>query len=287
MSLSVEQRLGRLQQVILALLWGEDMYGLEIQRGVMVYGYEVTSGQLYPALRRLEENRLISSHIRAKVGASRKYYRITETGKQCLIENVLDQVKIIEILAAKRLSGIILESGLLGVEEGDTIVEFSDLRFGEVTLALSRRLGSHGRYVIVAEDDREAKLLEKWAAAEEIEGVRVAQARGKSVDIGGGSVDMALILFKLHLDDSAWILSEAKRIIGYEGRIVVFDVLDSGGDFRSDLYGNVLPKHSKMGVKRDELYEAVAENGLTVKSEMIQKGLLFIVLKKIGAPRRL
>jgi len=280
MSLPVEQRLGRLQEVILALLWGEDMYGLEIQRGVTVYGYEVTSGQLYPALRRLEESRYISSYAQAKVGADRKYYRLTETGKRSLIENVLDQVKIIEILAAKRLSGIILESGLLEVEEGGSVAEFSDLRFKEVTLALSRRLGSRGRYFIVAEDEREAGLLERWAAAEEISGARVARARGKAVDIGSGSVDLVLILFKLHLDDSAWILSEAKRIIGEGGRIAVFDILDSGGDFRSDLYGSVLPRHSKMGVKRDELYEAIAENGLAVKREIAQKGLIFMVLGK-------
>ena len=262
------------------MLWGEDMYGLEIQRGVTVYGYEVTSGQLYPALRRLEESRYISSYAQAKVGADRKYYRLTETGKRSLIENVLDQVKIIEILAAKRLSGIILESGLLEVEEGGSVAEFSDLRFKEVTLALSRRLGSRGRYFIVAEDEREAGLLERWAAAEEISGARVARARGKAVDIGSGSVDLVLILFKLHLDDSAWILSEAKRIIGEGGRIAVFDILDSGGDFRSDLYGSVLPRHSKMGVKRDELYEAIAENGLAVKREIAQKGLIFMVLGK-------
>jgi hypothetical protein len=222
--------------------------------------------------------------VRAKVGASRKYYSITETGKRSLIENVLDQVKIIEILAAKRLSGIILGSGLLDVDEGGAVAEFSDLRFKEVTLSLSRRLGGRGRYVIVTEDDREAELLEKWAAAEEMVGVRVARAGGKSVDIGSGSVDLALILFKLHLDDSAWILSEAKRIIGEEGRIVVFDMLDSGGDFRSDLYGSVLPRHSKMGVVKDELYEAIAGNGLVIQREMIQKGLIFVVLGK-AAPR--
>ncbi len=272
--------MGRLQEVILALLWGEDMYGLEIQRGVTVYGYEATSGQLYPALKRLEESSYISSYVQAKVGADRKYYRLTETGKRSLIENVLDQVKIIEILAAKRLSGIILESGLLEVEEGGSVAEFSDLRFKDVTLALSRRLGSRGRYVIVTEDERGAELLGKWVSAEEISGARVALARGKAVDIGSGSVDLALILFKLHLDDSAWILSEAKRIIGDEGRIAILDILDNGGDFRSDLYGSVLPRHSKMGVKRDELYGAIAENGLSVMRETAQKGLIFMLLGK-------
>jgi PadR family transcriptional regulator PadR len=281
MSLVVEQRLGRLQQLILALLWGEDMYGLEIQRGVTIYGYEVTSGQLYPALKRLEENNCVSSFERAGVGANKKYYRITETGKQYLIGNVLDQIKIIEILASKKLSGIIIESGLLEVEEGDTVVEFSDLRFRDITLALSRRLGSHGRYIIVAEDEREAERLEKWVKIEGIDDrARVVRTGDKSVEIEPDSVDLALILFRMHLDDSAWILSEAKRIIGVEGRIAVFDLLDSGNDFRSDLYGSVLPRHSRMGVIMDELHAAIAENGLNIKEERIQKGLIFMFLGK-------
>ena len=262
------------------MLWGEDMYGLEVRRSVTLYGYEVTSGQLYPALRRLEENHCISSFTRASVGATRKYYSITDTGKRSLIENVLDQVKIIEILAVKRLSGIILGSGLLEVEEGNTVVEFADLRFKDVAQALSRRLGSRGGYVIVTEDEREAKLLERWVAAEEIEGVEVAQARSKSIEVGNGSADLALILFKMHLDDSAWILSEAKRIVGGKGKIAVFDILDSGGDFRSDLYGSVLPRHSKMGVSKDEMYEAIVENGLVIEKEITQKGLIFMILGK-------
>jgi PadR family transcriptional regulator PadR len=281
MSLVVEQRLGRLQQLILALLWGEDMYGLEIQRGVTIYGYEVTSGQLYPALKRLEENNCVSSFERAGVGANKKYYRITETGKQYLIGNVLDQIKIIEILASKKLSGIIIESGLLEVEEGGTMVEFSDLRFRDITLALSRRLGSHGRYIIVAEDEREAERLEKWVKIEGIDDrARVVRTGDKSVEIEPDSVDLALILFRMHLDDSAWILSEAKRMIGVEGRIAVFDLLDSGNDFRSDLYGSVLPRHSRMGVIMDELHAVIAENGLNVKEERIQKGLIFMFLGK-------
>jgi PadR family transcriptional regulator PadR len=281
MSLVVEQRLGRLQQLILALLWGEDMYGLEIQRGVTIYGYEVTSGQLYPALKRLEENNCVSSFERAGIGANKKYYRITETGKQYLIGNVLDQIKIIEILASKKLSGIIIESGLLEVEEGDTVVEFSDLRFRDITLALSRRLGSHGRYIIVAEDEREAERLEKWVKIEGIDDrARVVRTGDKSVEIEPDSVDLALILFRMHLDDSAWILSEAKRIIGVEGRIAVFDLLDSGNDFRSDLYGSVLPRHSRMGVIKDELHAAIAENGLKIMEEKIQRGLVFMFLGK-------
>lgn len=281
MSLVVEQRLGRLQQLILALLWGEDMYGLEIQRGVTIYGYEVTSGQLYPALKRLEENNCVSSFERAGVGANKKYYRITETGKQYLIGNVLDQIKIIEILASKKLSSIIIESGLLEVEEGGTMVEFSDLRFRDITLALSRRLGSHGRYIIVAEDEREAERLEKWVKIEGIDDrARVVRTGDKSVEIEPDSVDLALILFRMHLDDSAWILSEAKRMIGVEGRIAVFDLLDSGNDFRSDLYGSVLPRHSRMGVIMDELHAVIAENGLNIKEERIQKGLIFMFLGK-------
>jgi DNA-binding PadR family transcriptional regulator len=279
MSLSFGRRLGRLQQVILALLWDEEMYGLEIQRGVSAYGYRATSGQLYPALQRLEENDCVQASERVGVGASRKYYRITEKGRKSLIENVLDQVKILEILATKRLSKVLIESGLLDVGEGDVVVEFSDLRFTDIESVISDRVGARGRHIIITENQRDSKLLRKWIAVEGIsDRVKIVQAEGRSIEVDDGSADLVLILFRMHLDGSSWILSEARRIISEGGRALIFDLLDRGDDFRSELYGSVLPDHSGMGVKIDELRKQIELNDLEVSEEFTERGLIFMVL---------
>jgi len=279
MSLSFGRRLGRLQQVILALLWDEEMYGLEIQRGVSVYGYRATSGQLYPALQRLEENDCVQASERVGVGASRKYYRITEKGRKSLIENVLDQVKILEILAAKRLSKVLLESGLLDIGEGDVVVEFSDMRFTDIESTISDRVGTRGRHIIITENQRGSKLLREWIAVEGIDDrVKIVQAEGGSIEVDDGSVDLILILFRMHLDGSSWILSEARRVISGGGRVLIFDLLDRGDDFRSELYGSVLPGHSGMGVKIDELRKQIELNDLEVSEEFTERGLIIMVL---------
>jgi DNA-binding PadR family transcriptional regulator len=279
MSLSFGQRLGRLQQVILALLWDEEMYGLEIQRGVSVYGYRATSGQLYPALQRLEENDCVQASERIGVGASRKYYRITEKGRKSLIENVLDQVKILEILAAKRLSKVLIESGQLDVGEGDVVVQFSDLRFTDIESTISDRVGARGCHIIVTGNDRDFRLLREWIAVEVInDRVKIVQAEGGSIEVDDDSVDLVLILFRMHLDGSSWILFEARRIIGEGGRVLIFDLLDRGDDFRSDLYGSVLPDHSGMGVKIDVLRKQIELNDLEVSEEFTERGLIIMVL---------
>ena len=279
MSLSLGRRLGRLQQVILALLWDEEMYGLEIQRGVSVYGYRATSGQLYPALQRLEENDCVRASERVGVGASRKYYRITEKGRKSLIENVLDQVKILEILATKKLSKVLIESGLLDVGEGDVVVEFSDLRFTDIESMISGRVGARGCHVIVTGNDRDSRLLREWFAVEGIsDRVKIVQAEGGSIEVDDGSADLVLILFRMHLDGSSWILSEARRIIGEGGSVLIFDLLDSGDDFRSELYGSVLPDHTGMGVKIDELRKQIELNDLEVSEEFTERGLIIMVL---------
>ena len=266
------------------MLWDEEMYGLEVQKKVSIFGYKVTSGQLYPALRRLEDNGCVSSVERTRVGANRKYYRITETGKEYLIENVLDQIKILEILAAKNMSGVLLESGFISVGEGDAVVEFSDVRFMDVVLSISSKVGDTGSYTIVAGDDRESSLLREWTALEEIDDkVTIVQREGKSVGIDSGSADLALILFRMHLDDSSWMLAEAKRVIADGGRVVIFDLLDREDDFRSDFYGGVLPGHSKMGVRLDELYEMIEENEFRISREVEQKGLLLMTLENPGS----
>ena len=277
----MEHRLGRLQQVILSLLWEEEMYGLEIQRDVCVYGYKVTSGQLYPALKRLEDNQCITSFEATRVGANRKYYSITEKGKVYLMENVLDQIKIIEILAAKKLSKALLESECLTIEEGDTVVGFSDMWFKDVTHHISNSVGSNGSYIIATGDERESSLLSEWINHEGLEDrIKALKTEPNSVQIRPQSVDLVLVLFRMHLEGSSWILSEANKILRDDGRVLIYDLLDIEQDFRSVLYGEILPRHSRMGVKMDEIYGVIERNQFEIIDEATRRGLLLMTLGK-------
>ena len=76
--------------LVLAILAEEDSYGYAIlQRVRELSGGELewTDGMLYPVLHRLERSGLIESRWeQAESGRRRKYYRVTETGREQLAE---------------------------------------------------------------------------------------------------------------------------------------------------------------------------------------------------------
>lgn len=81
-------RKGCLDLAILAILWGERLYGLEILRRLedraMV---EIAEGTLYPILLRLKQEALVeSTWVEADAGHPRKYYKLTRLGRQRLLE---------------------------------------------------------------------------------------------------------------------------------------------------------------------------------------------------------
>jgi len=76
-------RKGSLELAILASLWANPLYGLEILRTLRSRGgMEVAEGTLYPILNRLRIDGLVSSEWQdAGTGHPRKYYTLTETGR--------------------------------------------------------------------------------------------------------------------------------------------------------------------------------------------------------------
>jgi PadR family transcriptional regulator, regulatory protein PadR len=83
---------GTVSLALLAVLGsaGEPMYGYQIAKRLEQEGEGVLSGKqsaLYPVLRNLESGGLLDSFVEPSVsGPPRRYYRITETGREALRE---------------------------------------------------------------------------------------------------------------------------------------------------------------------------------------------------------
>ncbi len=92
--LSADLLRGHTDTIVLSILLKGDSYGYEIYKTIL----EKTEGQyalkeatLYSSYRRLEKEGLIASYWGDETqGARRKYYRITEKGKQQYKQNKLD-----------------------------------------------------------------------------------------------------------------------------------------------------------------------------------------------------
>ena len=79
-------RKGALEMAALASLWKSRLYGLEIIRFLENHSrLALAEGTIYPILNRLKlEGLLTSEWVEAEAGHPRKYYSLTETGRQRL-----------------------------------------------------------------------------------------------------------------------------------------------------------------------------------------------------------
>jgi PadR family transcriptional regulator PadR len=79
---AAQLRKGSLELALLATLWHEPLYGLEILRRLKASGLTVAEGTLYAILNRLRSEALVASEWRdAGSGHPRKYYTLTESGR--------------------------------------------------------------------------------------------------------------------------------------------------------------------------------------------------------------
>lgn len=99
---AAELKRGSIELCLLALLQREEKYGFQILKQLreLSDGFlDLKEGTLYPALRRLEERGLLRSHwVTRDEGIPRKYYRMTDRGREALREAVETWRKLVSSL---------------------------------------------------------------------------------------------------------------------------------------------------------------------------------------------
>lgn len=94
---------GLTDTIILAQLYRSDSYGYQINKTISELSegaLELKEATLYTSFRRLEEQGLISSYWGDEnSGARRRYYSITENGRQAYEENQTDWIKMQEMMS--------------------------------------------------------------------------------------------------------------------------------------------------------------------------------------------
>lgn len=87
--MDIQLKKGMLEVCILASLYNDESYGYKIIGDVSPY-IDISESTLYPILKRLETGGLVTTHSREFNGRLRKYYMITERGKQRIGEFIQD-----------------------------------------------------------------------------------------------------------------------------------------------------------------------------------------------------
>jgi PadR family transcriptional regulator PadR len=82
MVINPQLKRGTLELCVLALVSRGDCYGYELVNRISD-SMHITEGTIYPLLKRLKDNGSISSYIvESQEGPPRKYYRITDVGRE-------------------------------------------------------------------------------------------------------------------------------------------------------------------------------------------------------------
>lgn len=95
-------RKGVLEYCVLALLRDGQRYGFELVRALSeAEGLLVSEGTIYPLLSRLRRDELVStSWQESESGPPRRYYRLTDTGKNALGEFSAEWIRFREAVDA-------------------------------------------------------------------------------------------------------------------------------------------------------------------------------------------
>ncbi len=94
--MDIQMKRGLLDVCVLAAIQGGESYGYQIIKDIKPY-LEISESTLYPILRRLEENRMLSVRSAEHNGRLRKYYSITGLGKERLADFVEEWKEIMAI----------------------------------------------------------------------------------------------------------------------------------------------------------------------------------------------
>ena len=106
MSIRSQLLKGILDGCVLAIIEKETVYGYELSKKLQQVGLrDVSEGTIYPVLLRLQKNKLIIGEMRpSESGPNRKYYTLTDDGKDSLAK-IRNEWQLISVPVGVLLEG--------------------------------------------------------------------------------------------------------------------------------------------------------------------------------------
>ncbi len=278
------KHLNWLQQRILELLWEQkDLYGQEIAE---ILSYEnkeeekIRSGQLYPALRKLEKGNFVKSEERKIENIKHVIYSITRKGENEIGKGLSGFFHLMEVMISKNLD-YILEELNQKVEFSDKFcVDLSNRLLDPVTLKLADYAKPDGRYIIRKDSYFNAELsdlLEKRIMT--FNHQHVISVKDKT-EISKRNVDVTIAVFTLHEADSGWILPKMKEILRSDGYGVIIDLVSLDGHIIEKIVTANLSNHvDGIGINVAKTKETLSQLGFRVIDESETNGIVTLIFQ--------
>ncbi|MFX1513886.1 MAG: helix-turn-helix transcriptional regulator [Promethearchaeota archaeon] len=287
---SVWRRLGFLQLSVLTLIWKREMYGLELLNSLRLNGYSIGTGQLYPALSKLEEKGLISSREEIRKGANRRFFQATELGRILVTNYLIDFLNLFSELQAEKLSFVPKDVyRLIEISPGITCADFSirrTVRQFVPIVEISREIGQNGQVFLSSTNKEYTNLYNERIEIHKLQNIaKVLEVNQGEIALPDNSVDLAICVFTLYMNDTDWIIPEMARVLKPTGTGLVVDMLEIEGEIDArfaliDLIIDLSPQISKIGINLLEVENLLNENGLFINEKQENRGIIYLVFSK-------
>ncbi len=273
--------LGWLQQTLLTMLYGHEMYGLQIQRTFKFFGEKVGPGQLYPALAKLEKLGAIKVREEERTGANRKFYTTTDEGKMILLRNAIGYFAVMESIAMEKFASILDElPKLVNIKLGTIILDFSHAYLEKIYSKLAPLTAPIGRYFITIRDKFAMKIYKERLNNKGLQDlISIFELQENKIPLPDKSVDVCIVCFTLHEDGTDWIISEINRLLKKSGKGIIIDMVSLNGHIVEEIMTNFIPNHSRIGIDKDILFPLLKQNNLNISYQKEEKGTIIIVIE--------
>lgn len=94
--MDIQMKKGLLDVCVLTVLQNEDSYGYKLIKDLSAC-VEMSESTLYPILKRLESGKRLTTYSVERNGRLRKYYKITDMGRQSINDFLIDWEEVMKI----------------------------------------------------------------------------------------------------------------------------------------------------------------------------------------------
>ncbi|MBD3227446.1 MAG: methyltransferase domain-containing protein [Candidatus Lokiarchaeota archaeon] len=141
-------------------------------------------------------------------------------------------------------------------------------------------ISHRGKYYIVSMEREYTDLIRDRIKLKGLgESLYVINTIKQKVEVPDNSIDIAFAFFRLHEDNTDWIIRETSRILKTTGKCVVIDSLSLGGHIYELIRTEFVPNHSRMGIDMEIFSNLIAENDLDITYQREDKGVIFLILE--------
>lgn len=271
-------RIGWFQLQLLLQLAFRPKYGYEIINEMKVNDIKISTGQVYPALKKLENSEYLKSFSKKGRAARRKYYEITEKGVEAIKRTLRPMLYNLIPAMYTLLSDI--RTTLFDhykISRGDTILFYSD-PIKQPLIDLARLVGDQGKVLITVKTSASLQTILEFAAFFNFDKViqPIIITKDRKINCDKNVADQAVVMIFQKEKDMDKLLQEVIKIVKPGGTIIL---LSTEPNIISETFLSFFGFY--IGYMEEELKETCEKAGLEVERvDNVKRVIIVKAIKK-------